>query len=332
MWDELLNLPGCEPPDDDPLLEQLMEAVDQQNVDQPMLQQLQQRLQPALDQQLSLGLIPYCEDQAEQIQLLTCMADQVNPRDQVDLDVTHGFRHLPMIALMSAMYLESVRDARINAIWYGSYDPDAKKGKIHDLAGLLEINHWLQALNSYDKDGDYSPVAKLLEQGGEQLTRAAFQERTTNSVKARESLRGWRSQQQQIPASNPIETLFLPQLEQRLKWVDISSRAGREAKLARLYLARSDYLRATLYGMESVISAKVEEAGGNTGDYHQREEERKAYRKASDDFSTLTFIRNALAHGVVVDSAVGDRIRRLVSDQQRLEQEIQRLFASLLPR
>jgi CRISPR-associated DxTHG motif protein len=47
--------------------------------------------------------------------LLTLMAETVQPWDTVHLDVTHGFRHLPMLALLAALYLQYARKPKWRA-------------------------------------------------------------------------------------------------------------------------------------------------------------------------------------------------------------------------
>lgn len=42
----------------------------------------------------------------------------------MSLDITHGFRYLPMLALLSVMHLRVVRAVQIQGIYYGAYDPD----------------------------------------------------------------------------------------------------------------------------------------------------------------------------------------------------------------
>ncbi len=45
----------------------------------------------------------------EQIELLRIIADEVKDNDMVHLDITHGFRHLPMLSLLAALYIQQIR-------------------------------------------------------------------------------------------------------------------------------------------------------------------------------------------------------------------------------
>lgn len=304
----------------------LQEAVDQKEVTPAHLQPLAPLLAASLGCEVVLDLIPYCRDEADQVRLLDIMATHVGEGDHVDLDVTHGFRHLPMVALLSAFQLQTMRRAKVTGIWYGSYDPDTQEAPVYDLSGLLHIAAWLQALHTYDKDGDYGVFASLLGPAGEQLAKAAFFERTSNAVKAREALTGWASREDRIPAHDPAAVLFGDALQERVSWHRIENRAAREAALARQYLDRGDYVRATIYGQESLVTAAVEEAKGNPNDYADREATRKQLRE-NRAFRSLGELRNAMAHGVLAPTQ--QWAMKTISEPRKLRDELCRLFNEL---
>ena len=195
MWDHLFegDFDFLSASEDDRLA--LQDAVEGQCVERIHLEPLVPLLAERLGCEVVLDLIPYCRDTAEQVQLLDIMAGHVGEEDKVNLDVTHGFRHLPMVALLAALQLQTMRRAKIAGIWYGAYDPDTGDAPVYNLDGLLHIAEWLQALHTYEKDSDYGVFAPLLGPAGEQLARAAFFERTSNVVKAREALNGWASRE-----------------------------------------------------------------------------------------------------------------------------------------
>ena len=93
-----------------------------------------------------LVLIPYCRDEAEQMRLLTDIAAHVGVGEQVVLDITHGFRHLPMLALVAARYLAHVRQAVVIDIYYGALDMTAQGiTPVVKLDGLLRMLDWIVA-------------------------------------------------------------------------------------------------------------------------------------------------------------------------------------------
>lgn len=327
MWDHLLEGDTAFYEAEE-AAENLMAAVQHKSVTAEHLAPFAPLLSQRLGCDVHLALIPYARDSAEQVELLRIMAGHVNAKDRVDLDVTHGFRHLPMLAILAALHLRSVRGARIGGIWYGAYDPDTGEAPVHDLAGLLHIADWLQALHTYDKDGDYGVFAPLLGPSGQRLEEAAFFERTTNPVKARERLTAWSSRADRFPADDPAVDLFREALEERIRWYRGGTRAEWERTLAEEYLHRQDYVRAAIYGLEAVISAQTANHQGNMNDYEARDQAR-ASLKAHEDFRTLDRLRNALAHGV---RSSNSKILDLIRDREKLARILDKLLKNVLPR
>lgn len=324
MWDHLFeDEPTFQAGNDEALA--LLDAVAGKCVTAVHLAPWAPHLSARLGCEVLLELIPYARDGAEQVDLLRIMAGHVGQGDRVDLDVTHGFRHLPMLAILAALHLRSVRGAEIAGIWYGAFDPDSGAAMVHDLAGLLHIADWLQALHTFDKDGDYGAFAPLLGPAGRLLDEAAFFERTSNPVKARERLTGWAGRTDRFPPDDPAAALFSEALHDRISWYRRGTRAEWERALANEYLDRQDYVRAAIYGLESVISAEVARQPSGTHDYDARESARQSL-KAKEAFRTLDWIRNALAHGV---RPRDQRITRIIGDRATLERTLRELLRAL---
>ena len=305
----------------------LQEATENRTVTAELLNPLEPVLQQRLGCEVRLALIPYCHNEAEQLDLLTIMAAQVELCDRVSLDVTHGFRHLPMLALLSAMHLRVVRNAQIEGIYYGAYDPESGTAPVVDLSGLLRIADWLDALSTYDKDGDYGAFAKLLGPAGGQLAKAAFFERTSNPVKAREALNTWINRSDRYPDADPAAQLFREPLEERVRWFRQPNRPAWEKSLAWEYLDHQDYVRAAIYGLEAVISSEAAQCGQDIGSFDCRDAMREKLKRTRDGFRMLGHLRNALAHGL---RPFNKDIERIISDESNLRNTLKSLFTQLL--
>lgn len=304
------------------LLGSLQDAVRDKAVSSMHLEPLAPLLADRVRCNVHLELIPYCRNAAEQVELLRVMAAHVGEEDQVELDITHGFRHLPIIAVLAALHLQVVRRARIGGIWYGAYDPDTGEAPVHNLVGLLRIAAWLQALHTYDKDGDYGVFAPLLGGAGNLLRDAAFFERTSNPVKARAALTAWANRSDQFPVEDPAVDLFRSELQRRVSWYRGADRADWEESLASHYLEIQDYVRASIYGLESVVTAEVAGRKGDVGDYEERESARSGL-KSDGHFRTLDRLRNALVHGLRPQDR---KVAKLIADQTTLAGCLRDLF------
>ena len=302
----------------------LIEATANQAVEADHLAPLEQLLEKQLGCEVKLGLIPYCRDESEQVEILRMLSDYVAAGDCVHIDITHGFRTLPMLSVLAALYLRRVRGAEIAGIWYGFYDPDTKKAPVHDLDGLLHIADWLEALAIFDRTGDYGDAARMTGSAGVLLRRAAFFERTSNPFKAREALTGWYNLPDRIPRDAAAE-LFVGDLDRRVDWRRGADRGEWERELARTYLEKCDYLRAAIYGLEAVITARALTSQADTQDHEDRSKLREELRE-NPAFRELGKLRNALAHG---QRSPNRTVQRAMDDESRLRQSLQRLFDEL---
>lgn len=343
MWDHLFEGDLAFGGEEEDARLALQEAVEHKQVDATHLAPLAPLLAERLGCEVVLDLIPYCRDAAEQVQLLNIMASHVAEGDRVDLDVTHGFRHLPMVALLSALQLQIMRHAEIAGIWYGSYDPDTKEAPVYNLSGLLQIAEWLQALHTYDKDGDYGVFADLVETSSSTLAaylrEAAFHEQVNNIGRARGPLRKFREALTDA-ISDPLLQLFAGELQQRTAWVDNRSLAERQHELAIHFLDYGDYLRAAILGFESLLTHLVQAAPEQLDplNHDHRERIKKQWdagikqqrvRSATGQaYLDLRELRNVLAHGsrsnfAEIQEALssGDRLRESLRHAIQLAHE-----------
>ncbi len=330
MWDHLFEGDLAFGDEEEDARLALQEAVEDKQVTASHLAPLVPLLSERLGCEVVLDLIPYCRDAAEQVQLLDIMASHVGEGDRVDLDVTHGFRHLPMVSLLSALQLQTMRRAEVAGIWYGSYDPDTREAPVYNLSGLLHIADWLQALHTYDKDGDYSVFARLIEihsgSLADYLRQAAYYEQINNIGQARGPLKKFR-QELETTTQDPLLQLFAEELQQRTAWVENRSLAERQYELAMHFLEYGDYLRAAILGFESLLTELVQAAPEQLDpvNYSHREQIKrhwdngiKSHRHRTDTeqgYLDLRELRNVLAHGSRSNFA---KIQEALSSEEKL--------------
>lgn len=323
----------------------LQEATETKTVTASLLEPLAPLLAKQLGCEVRLVLIPYCRNEVEQLQLLRLMAAEVNQGDQVSLDVTHGFRHLPILAMLSSLHLREVKNAEIIGIWYGAYDPDTQDAPIYNLGGLLRIADWLAALHNFDKDGDYGVFAELIEHDGvpaqqaNYLRRAAFRERVSKAWEARSDLRNLDAV---IDSGLPgVSSLFADQLKTRIRWHKGQDLLACQRELALEYLSRGDYIRTTIYAFEGFVTTLIDDQQHEMfWDFRDRDKARKEYQSGLrgeksllSDYFMLKALRNALAHGTRPDDQkIAQKVEGALSDQTSLQNELRRLIKKLLPR
>jgi len=341
MWGVLVEHLAAQGKDEDLRLE-LLEASERQAVTENLLARSKPLVDQALGIPCDLRLIDYGRDEQEQIAILAAIAKAVG-RERVTLDLTHGFRHLAALGLLSAFFLERVARLQVDGLYYGALDmTENGLTPVVCLGGLLQVQRWIDALSRFDQDGDYSVFTPLLqadavpEDKARCLTEAAFHERTFNLSDARRKLQSF------LPVlDKPLpgtSALFQKQLAERLAWAKTGTLFDHQRKLAYLYLERNDPVRAAIFGFEAMVTQECQHAGYDVNDY---EAGRKPAADALDaqiranrlhaDFQagywTLKNLRNALAHG---NPPSIDRYRKLLSDPRQLGIELRKALDCLL--
>jgi CRISPR-associated DxTHG motif protein len=276
-------------------------------------------------------LIPYARDEAEQAEILRRLAAVLQPGERLWIDVTHGFRHLPMLALVAARYLGRVVRVEVEEIYYGALEMTPPEGEtpVLRLGGLLAMLDWVDALATYDKDGDYGVFAPLLvkdhmpEARAKLLAKAAYCERSSNPELAVKNLRSV------FPSiethDGPLGGLFRETLKERIGWFRGPTRHDRELSLADAYLKRSDYLRAATFLYESFVTRTCFAAKCNDTDPKVRDDAFDDVRKTTPAAGQLKNLRNALAHGVRSHGEQADESATTIAEESSLRKVLNTL-------
>jgi len=341
MWDVLIEHLADDREAEEARLE-LMEAARDAAVSESLLDRLRPLVVRRLECAADLRLIPYGQSDEEQTGILQAIAG-AGLKGRVSIDLTHGFRHLAALGLLSAFFLERMARLDIAGLYYGALDM-TRDGvtPVLRLDGLLAIQRWIDALDRFDQNGDYGVFAPLLIADGMPadkarcLEDAAFHERTFNLSGARRKLMTFLPL---LHAGLPgTAALFQQQMRERLFWARNKDLAANQRHLAYLYLDRRDYARAAIFGWESLITRECGARGYVSTDFRAGREpaadaldaEVRAKRLPQDwinAYWTLKSLRNGLAHG---NPASVEQVRQISASPARLPEELRRAFDKLL--
>ena len=312
----------------------LSESVQKEQVTTEQLQPFESFLSKKLGLTVQCILIPFARTEQDQIGVLSSLAEHLVADEKVVMDVTHGFRHLPMLALVAARFLQKINKIQVEQIYYGALDmTENDRTPVLELGSLLNMLDWIDALSTFDKDGDYGVFSLLLAEQGlsianaDMLKQAAFFERTSNSSNARQKLQTIFTSIEKL--ETPLFGLFKQQLLKRLRWFRLQGRGRQEQQLAWDFLERRDYLRAVIYGMEGMISDALSKKKKDENDFDQRKIEIDLMSENNDSFRRLKLLRNSLAHGVRPKNSHNDILNAL-SEESRMQQSLKSRFDHLL--
>ena len=71
---------------------------------------------------LRIQRIPFGKNEDEIWEIFDLMVENIEDRDEIYLDITHGFRSLPMMATAIVDYAEQIYDIKLIDIFYGAYE------------------------------------------------------------------------------------------------------------------------------------------------------------------------------------------------------------------
>jgi CRISPR-associated Csx2 family protein len=92
------------------------------------------------------------------------ITEKVLEGDQIYIDITHGFRSLPMLAVVLANFLKVTKKAEVRKIYYGAWEDRSSHGDyapVYDLSYLIDIQDWSSAAYSYVTYGFIEPLEQL---------------------------------------------------------------------------------------------------------------------------------------------------------------------------
>lgn len=329
MWDVFFDHLGST----EHILE-LVEAAEASAVTQELLKAHEAYLTAKLGVDVHCELIGYGRNNAEQADILRSLANCIPQGEQVYIDITHGYRHLPMLALVAARYLHHIRGVEVSEVYYGAEQmKDEGFTPVLRLGGMLQMLNWLEGFAVFQHSGYYGQFADLLEQDGmpgEDARRLRLAAHLEYHNDAAQALTPLRSAVDRVKQHNgTLGALFRDALVQRMSWHEQRQRQERDLAIADRYLKTNDYLRATIFLFEAFVTRCVMKQMDyrNPDDYDVRNEARKRALDTSAAARRLDSLRNALAHGVRGENQ--QEISRLLRDESRLLTELRRLRREL---
>ena len=167
MWDNLYyNLDGSDEKYLDFLTDKKQIGVINQD-----LQQLKECIDNFLNQTGSeILLINYEQNNQNEIwdnfEKLLEIKDFLNIDDEIYLDITHGFRYMPILNLFLLEFISIFRNpaVKIKGVYYGMFS--GQKSEIIDFKILFDLLEWTKAINMFKRNSNAQQLIELLEKNG----------------------------------------------------------------------------------------------------------------------------------------------------------------------
>lgn len=116
---------------------------------------------------ISVEQIPGGANEQELWQVFGAVARCARQGPSVALDITHGFRSLPQVALLAVAFLRAVRRVEVERVVYGAWEAsdtsvDPPRAPLFDLTPMLSLLQWAIAADRLIRTGDARDMAACL--------------------------------------------------------------------------------------------------------------------------------------------------------------------------
>ena len=108
--------------------------------------------------------IPAGFSQKELEEILYRVFERIPDEATVHFDITHSFRHLPMLVMLLLHYAKVIRNIQVGGVYYGAYEAPGEMKPILNLAFFSELQDWTRAVARFVHTGDASMLAEILDE------------------------------------------------------------------------------------------------------------------------------------------------------------------------
>ncbi|MER3490294.1 MAG: TIGR02221 family CRISPR-associated protein [Meiothermus sp.] len=105
--------------------------------------------------------IPNGLNQEEYAEIFNKLVERLPQDAEVVLDITHGFRSLPVLVLLGMSFLRVAKNIQIRHLLYGVYQEDQSEAPVIDLAPFVSMLDWAIATNRFLDTGDAGKLADI---------------------------------------------------------------------------------------------------------------------------------------------------------------------------
>lgn len=84
--------------------------------------------------------------------------------DALTVDVTHGYRSIPIVFSTAINFLQKSKNIKLEAVYYAAFEKNEKLAPIEDLKDFYVINEWAEAVSRLVEDADTRKLTHLVKE------------------------------------------------------------------------------------------------------------------------------------------------------------------------
>ena len=253
------------------------------------------------------------EELNENIATILNLESLLKHDDELYVDITHGFRSIPILMMNALIFLQNVTSKKINIknISYGMFEGKDTEGyaPVVDLTKTLEVTNWISGAHSFKAYGNANKIANLLKEMEEPAAKSAssllekftIAKNLNNMVVLKQSVQELSGIKfDELP---PIARLTVaPVVENFRKAIgNAPTDSEFQYKLAKWQATKHNYLAAYITLSESLITYICECAGLDIKKMSDRETAKKFLRWQDGELSMdiLSELRKKLSQSMI---------------------------------
>ena len=312
IWSELDKLVG-EDLDKIPIYNKIFEETWGGSVSEETLKEWEEFLREKLGVEISLNLVP--EDATEEI-VAVLNRELPQGAKEVYLDITHAFRHFPLLAAFTLPVLKYIKGFENLTLIYGKLNKKPKVSPIiflnlpDRLIKLLEAVSLTEHASNFELFGDILENSKIKE---------LYLKVETNRRVGQSYINNLQKELQQKNYPSVVEEIGEEYLEGKvLEDLKAPSLPLRMAKRAVFFAERKQFLKAFTLVYEALINTQPPEGEECNENLYRERRNRLDQTLQGEDrklFHTIRGLRNAMAHGCRPKNG---ELQRLLEDEREL--------------
>jgi len=214
------------------------------------------------------------------------MRDLFYSKDEIYLDITHGFRYMPILNLFMLETLKALHPKlfEVKAILYGVFAGD--ESEIVDFKAFLDLLDWIKAINAFKYCGHAYDLASLLEREEKKVSNILKQFSDNFLLGNMQALWGFMKDIEKKLSSlntsqNKIIHILSIEFEQLAKRFDKQYQSDFQYELAKWLFEGKNYALSYIALYEAIITKSCELDGSE--DCLEYDIMEKAKRSIGDD-------------------------------------------------
>jgi len=296
--------------------------------DEKLLRDLETHVSESWNCRASCRIIPDGFRSEDQYRILSIITQEIPQDTGLWMDITHGFRSLPVLELFSSMNLEETKNVHLEGIFYGMFDKNENNlTPVAEISFVNELKEWNQAIYSLNHQGKLNVLLSLpgMETYQEQLRDLIFYEQMNQISKAGTVASNILKRLKTEGINSKAGEMYCGRLMDFFKWSEGGSYSLRQYEIACRLIEQHEYVQGIIMLYESLVTHAVPD-GSDPTDFNIRLNitETGSYCRIKECFF-IRDLRNVIVHGTKPKHRNAGEIMRILNDPHVFEKKIKEL-------